>query len=1220
MAGLAIVLATPAAATWYGENVANGSDIMMMDVRWPWWPESTYFANFNFATNPSGLSGYGGFAISGPIHEPDHLPNFDPALQAALRPGSVWSFWGAGKDGEPVRVASTSPYCYPHQYIGEGASGSLGGPAWPFISQNHWYRMMMRVWSPIGVKNPQYSYMGRWVKDVDSNAWHLYGIMRLPIPVTSFTGNAGFLEDYGNAGRSVRSMHRRLGYCRKDGKWLKSDTVTYDVPAYRGQLDTYWVVNIQPEGDHEVLEMELSSNKSMLPQKLTGQTLELGKKTSFTVKQPDSPILDPAGVAGVKAVSTGHQVAVSWGIPPSAAPQLAYKVEVFDNPRCKGTPRVIKEERMPTTHSVLLDSELLHPTVRLTITDVFDQPSHPTIINCTSAGTPEPSRSGKTAAGLQYELIYQDSSRKANVLYPPSTSSEMSRDESHNWLSLAELSAGKHIQSGVSRGFDVDLRGDRANAYGFRFYGLLRTPQTGLYQLHMLGSDGYRIRIDNRDALVWDGIHGPTEKTAFVHLAKGDHALGVAYFVDQAPAPFFKLEWEGPGISLQEIPASDLIHRQTDVSPELTMTAASHGNGTGYVFASVQPKGHQVNKLQLFLGKLQIAESADSILSFTGPLLQGKNMLWTRLTYDKDHTIDSDPTTVDIQGEPIKDWSCGVAGEDKARRGLWQTGPDSFSFIGEGEFVLSKKVHGDFTLTCRVDSFAGSKGEPVNPSSWVGLSAREDASKNNSGWGREFGLMQTGGEGLRATPNFSDLGGGRVSDFELPKGRPWLRIVRSGNQWTAWTSMDGQGWRFACTHYIPARPDMDAGVVFRALPQDARAYFQAKVSHLSVEQGGSKELDLLVPIAAKDASGPRLSGVVVSTANSKVVVARSTNKGLFRSVDGGSHWVAANGTLQGANNSVRSVAIHPNDPNIMVRANGQIAADGTFEGGLFITKDGGTSWQKLNFPGDFDGAGPSALCGEVVSFDPKKPETIFVGCETKGFYRSEDRGATWKLIGAAGQRVTAVAVNYWVRGNDDNAMLHIVTCPDRWMTLLGRGFALANTKDTNASDYLSRDGGRTLAQVCNRSDLGYYNVSFDRGSWPSEIPYATSHGVLKSLAEGEISYLFPPEKNLESFRPTTALACSGLPEAFRGRTVSMALDPANPGQISVSDQSAFSWNWQSLAGDKPTAGMISISGEIDGGMLWWLLSTDGLYRSLDGAKTLVKVLDPQGSVVSTIKP
>lgn len=1214
------MLATPAAATWYGENVANGSDIMMMDVRWPWWPESTYFANFNFATNPSGLSGYGGFAISGPNHEPDHLPNYDSALQAALRPGSVWSFWGAGKDGEPVRVAATSPYCYPHQYIGEGASGSLGGPSWPFISQNHWYRMMMRVWSPVGVKDPQYSYMGRWVKDVDRDEWHLYGVMRLPIPVKSFTGNAGFLEDYGNAGRSVRSMHRRLGYCRKDGKWLKSDTVTYDVPAYRGQLDTYWVVNIQPEGDHEVLAMELSSTKAMLPQKLKGETLELGKKHAFTVKQPDLPTLDPALVAGPKALSNGHQVAVSWGIPPSAAPQLGYKVEVFDNPSCKGSPKAIKEERMPTVHSVLLDATVAQPTVRLTIIDVFDHSATPSIIRCSPASAPQLPREGNTAPGLQYELIYQDASRQANVLYPPSKVSEMSRDESHNWLSLAELPVGKHIQTGFSRGFDVDLRRDRGSAYGFKFFGLLRAPRTGLYQLHMQGSDGYRIRVNGQDALTWDGIHGPTEKTAFVSLTKGDHSFGVAYFVDQAPAPFFKLEWEGPGIPRQEIPASVLLHRDTKPQPQVTMSATPAGNGTASVTVNVDPKGHVLSKLRLFLGKLQIAETDQSTINFAGPLLDGENNLWTRVVYDKDHTIDSNPTVVKVSGTPIQGWSFGIAGEDKAKRGLWQTGPDSFSFIGEGEFIVTKKVHGDFTLSCRVDAFAGSNGEPVNPSSWVGLSAREDASKNNSGWGREFGLMQTGGEGLRTTPNFSDLGGGRVSDFELPKGRPWLRISRQGNLWTAWTSMDGQGWRFACTHYVPARQDMDAGVVFRALPQDARAYFQAKVSHVQLEEGAAKELDLLVPISAKDTSGQRLTGVVMSTSDSKVVVVRATNKGLLRSIDGGVHWTWANGSLRGANNSIRSIAIHPTDPKTMLRAAGQFGMDGTFDGGLFLTKDAGQSWQKLDFPGDFDGVGPSALCGEVVAFDPKKPETLFAGCETKGFYRSDDSGTTWRLIGAAGQRITAVAVNYWVRGDNDNAMLHIVTCPDRWMSLLGRGTPTAISKGTNASDYFSRDGGRTLHQICDRADLGYLNVSFDRGSWPNEIPYATTHGVLKSMGDGELSYLFPPEKNLESYRPTTALGCSGLPEAFRGRTLSMALDPAKPGQISISDQSAFSWNWQTFGGEKPAAGLISISGEIDGGKLWWLLGTDGLYRSVDGANTLIKVLDAQGSVVSTTKP
>ena len=147
------------------------------------------------------------------------------------RPGSVWSFWGASKAGEPVRVVASSEFTYPMQYIGEGASGSLGGQVWPFVRQQQWFTVMMRVWQPAGVANPQEAFVGRWVKDVAANRWHLYGIMRLPVATNSFTGNAGFLEDFGHGGRSVRSLHRRLGYCRKDGQWLKSDTVTYDVPA-----------------------------------------------------------------------------------------------------------------------------------------------------------------------------------------------------------------------------------------------------------------------------------------------------------------------------------------------------------------------------------------------------------------------------------------------------------------------------------------------------------------------------------------------------------------------------------------------------------------------------------------------------------------------------------------------------------------------------------------------------------------------------------------------------------------------------------------------------------------------------------------------------------------------------------------------------------------------------------------------------------------------------
>ena len=81
---LALASSPPAQATWYGENVEKGSDIMMMDVRWPWWPESTYFANWNFRHGPTGIGGYGGFTGGVQSLDPDHRPNLDPEVQAVI--------------------------------------------------------------------------------------------------------------------------------------------------------------------------------------------------------------------------------------------------------------------------------------------------------------------------------------------------------------------------------------------------------------------------------------------------------------------------------------------------------------------------------------------------------------------------------------------------------------------------------------------------------------------------------------------------------------------------------------------------------------------------------------------------------------------------------------------------------------------------------------------------------------------------------------------------------------------------------------------------------------------------------------------------------------------------------------------------------------------------------------------------------------------------------
>lgn len=102
---------------------------------------------------------------------------------------------------------------------------------------------------------------------------------------------------------------------------------------------------------------------------------------------------------------------------------------------------------------------------------------------------------------------------------------------------------------------------------------MLRVPATGLYPLHMQGADGWRIALDGGDVLAWNGPHGPAEETAVQNLAAGDHAIAVDYFVDKAYIPFFKLEWEGPGVARQEIPRTALLHAANLPLPQVALTS-----------------------------------------------------------------------------------------------------------------------------------------------------------------------------------------------------------------------------------------------------------------------------------------------------------------------------------------------------------------------------------------------------------------------------------------------------------------------------------------------------------------------------------------------------------------------------------------------------------------------------------------------------------------------
>lgn len=1210
--GLATLLPCPDAhATWYGENVANGSDIVMMDLRWPWWPSGTYFANWNSAFNPkpNNISFYAGFTSYLP-DGPGQTPNPDEARQSQCRPGSVWTFWGGDAAGTPVRFTDVAPNLFiKNDYGGEGSSGTVGGEVWPFVRCRCWYTMLARVWQPVG--GGDHAFIARWIKDHADGQWHLIGVARLPIAATSFIGNSGFLEPLGSE-KAVRSLHRRLGYCRKDGQWLKSDTITIDKTRYV-------VVNTIAEGDHDYAAIEYAQRPDLLPLQLAGQPLTGDGKHSFTTKQPDLPALDKPDVKNVRAIASGRQIAVSWDVPPTAAPAFSCRVEVFDNPRCTGTPHVVKEVRMPSLRDMLVTADVHPAAVRVTVTDVFDQAAPAVIVEpqVVKASAPPPSPEAATVPGLAYELLHKDTQRQENYFNPPS----QKPDERHSWLKLEEIVTGTPVRRGLARGFDLSVREGRGHGYAIVFQGLLRVPADGTYIFRAQIDGGYRFQLDGRDVLMWDGQHGTTEKAAVLVLGAGDHPLTVMHVYDALPARNFMIEWEGPGFARQAIPLESLRAVDDGGFPTATVKGDAPGDGTGHVTVQVEPHGRTVNRTALFLGRLQLAESVGVELTYDGPLPSGANTLWARVTYDEKCTVDSAPFILDVSGKPVAaDWTVRNVSDAKASAGLWQTGTDGFQFFGNGMHTVTRSVTGDFTATCRLDDYNGSRGEPVNRRAWAGLTAMEHGDRLDWNWGQHFHLVQTAADGLRGSADFTDLGAGRITSYELPRNRPWLRIVRQGQVWTAWTSVDGRHWELGACQFKKAQPRMDVGLFFSALPQDARAHYRARISAVCIQPGVASDAILPPPAPALQSQGDRLTGLVMARSDPRVVVIRTSAAGLLRTTDSGDTWTPANGDLTGDDLAVRSVAIHPENPLVMLRACGR----GT-GGRLWKTSDGGDTWEKLDFDGDFDGAGPSALCGEVVAFDLRSPETVYLGCESKGIFKSTDSGATWNRLGAAGERVTSVVVWPWEEHYPAPArgQTHVcaTTCPDHWMVVLGRGTPDVVTTATASRAYVSSDGVKTIVVSDERGDTGFFNVAFDKAAQSvNEMRYATAHGCQAQISPGAHMALYTPQKNLEWLRPFTAVAAAAMGDEKFGCFITQALDPAVPGRLSRSRAWAFEWQWITPDGDVPKGGLIAVCGDVRQGRRWWFVHADGLYFSSDGGASLRRVLDASGDVVRRDAP
>ncbi|MGH9316418.1 MAG: WD40/YVTN/BNR-like repeat-containing protein [Thermoanaerobaculia bacterium] len=210
------------------------------------------------------------------------------------------------------------------------------------------------------------------------------------------------------------------------------------------------------------------------------------------------------------------------------------------------------------------------------------------------------------------------------------------------------------------------------------------------------------------------------------------------------------------------------------------------------------------------------------------------------------------------------------------------------------------------------------------------------------------------------------------------------------------------------------------------------------------------------------AIGPDGGTVYALAADAGDIVFAGTNGGVFRSEDGGRHWMSASEGL--GDRRVRELAVHRGRP-------GRLYA-GT-ESGLFVSSDGAKSWRSPELPGKRVTA---------IGIDSSAPETLYVGTAGEGLWRSVDDAKTWEpalpgltieaVFVEPGSQTVLAAVGGRILRRDERGQWPACAAPaGRVVAFFGgrtRGEALYAATDTDGL-LRSDDLGKTWRSAALRS-------------------------------------------------------------------------------------------------------------------------------------------------------
>ena len=306
---------------------------------------------------------------------------------------------------------------------------------------------------------------------------------------------------------------------------------------------------------------------------------------------------------------------------------------------------------------------------------------------------------------------------------------------------------------------------------------------------------------------------------------------------------------------------------------------------------------------------------------------------------------------------------------------------------------------------------------------------------------------------------------------------------------------------------------------------------------------------------AKIRVDPRDAGLVYAA-----VVGRASGpnseRGVFRSKDGGASWEKV--LFVSPDTGVTDLAMDVANPRVLYaaawtgRRKPWTIVSGSAESGLYKSVDGGDHWRKLA------GGLPQGVVGKIgVAVSPADPDRVWALVEAAGdaggLYRSDDGGDTWRRLKTNARRRLYQRTWYYQ---------HIVADPrDR-----NRVFVM------NVDSFESQDGGESFEQIRNlphgdAHDLwinpndnalmilandGGGTVSLDRGrTWSTELNQPTAEIYNVTVDENVPYRVYGAQQDSTTIRLPSRYPAGLTPfESWRDvggcESGSIAVDPSNP--------------------------------------------------------------------------